>query len=189
MRRVLVCVAALAALGVAELDAQQCRSRHGRTECRDRSRNWVVMVREESSRPVPQFGVRGGYDFEGEVGSAGAQLRVPVFPELLVVPSADVFFGGDRTDWQINGDLVVRPAALAGLYGGFGVALTSRDTVPFELDDEGGTELGVNLLVGLESGRIRRTTLRPFAEARWTRIDDAFPFRLVAGFNVPIAGR
>jgi hypothetical protein len=187
MKRILVCAAALAILVVPELEAQQCRTRAGRTECRDRSRNWVVMVRSESARPVPQFGVRGGYDFEAENGTAGAQVRVPLARQLLVVPSADVFFGGDGTDWQLNGDVVVQPTALGGLYGGFGVALTNRDPDP--LDDGDDTEVGVNLLVGLESGRIRRTTLRPFAEARWTGLDDDFPFRLVAGFNVPIAGR
>lgn len=195
MTRTLVCLAALAMLGTQALEAQQCRTRGNRTECHDRSRRWVV-VHDRDRSPSPwesaQFGVRGGYDFEEDVGSAGAQLRIPLVPQLLLVPSADVFFGDDDEDggaaeWQLNGDLVLRPAELGGVYGGVGVAFMNRDD-PEDLDeDDEETEVGYNLLLGLESGRFGGTSLRPFVEARWTGVDDYLPFRLVAGFNVPIS--
>lgn len=189
MRRLLVCLAVMAAVGVQDL-AAQCRTRGNRTECRDRSRTWVVVRERQAprARPGPQFGVRGGYDFEEDVGSAGAQLRIPVVAQLLVVPSADVFFG-DGASWQLNGDLALRPDDLAGVYGGVGVALLNRDD-PEGPDDDRETEVGYNLFLGLESGRFRGTSVRPFVEARWTGVDDDVPFRLAAGFNVPIsAGR
>ena len=50
---------------------------------------------------------------EEDVGSAGAQLRIPVVPQLLLGPSADVFFGDDAPEWQVNGDLVIRPVGLS----------------------------------------------------------------------------
>ena len=196
MRRTLVCLAVLAMAGTQALEAQDCRTRGRRTECRDRSRTWVVVHdRDERRSPweAAQFGVRGGYDFEEDMGSAGAQLRIPLVPQLLVVPSADVFFGDDEdeargaAEWQLNADLVLRPAELGGVYGGVGVAFMDRDD-PEDLDeDDDETEVGYNLLLGLESGRLGGTSLRPFVEARWTGVEDYLPFRLVAGFNVPIS--
>ncbi|HEX2189515.1 MAG TPA: hypothetical protein VHG51_11485 [Longimicrobiaceae bacterium] len=187
MTRSLVCLALLALAGPQVLEAQECRTRGNRTECRDRSRSWVVVTDRSPSRwEAARFGVRGGYDFEEGVGSAGAQLRIPVVPQLLLVPSADVFFDDGPSEWQLNADLMLRPDDLAGLYGGVGAALLSRDD-PDEPGDETDTEVGYNLFVGLESGRVRGTSLRPFVEARWTGVDDYVPFRLVAGFNVPIS--
>lgn len=197
MTRTLVCLAMLAVLGTQALEAQECRTRNRRTECRDRSRTWVVVHDRSASRSpweAAQFGVRGGYDFEEDVGSAGAQLRIPVVPQLLLVPSADVFFGdggdeGGGAEWQLNGDLALRPAELGGVYGGMGVAFLNRDGVEDEDgEDDDGTEVGYNLFLGLESGRVGGTRLRPFVEARWTGVDDYTPFRLTAGFNVPISG-
>jgi len=188
MIRLLVCLAVLTVVGVQDLSAQ-CRTRGNRTECRDRSRTWVV-VHERTEDRAAQFGVRGGYDFDAEAGSAGAQFRVPVVSQLLVLPSADVYFGSGGAEWQLNADLALRPDDLAGLYGGIGAALLNRDPDPDDLDDDDGTQVGFNLFVGMESGRIRGTRVRPFVEARWTGVNDDFPFRLVAGFNVPIsAGR
>lgn len=188
MRRTLVCLAMLALAGTQALEAQECRTRGGRTECRDRSRTWVVVTERSQSRwESTQFGVRGGYDFQEDAGSAGAQLRVPLAPQLLLVPSADVFFGDGPSDWQLNGDLMIRPEDLAGLYGGVGVALLSRDD-PADPAEDRETRVGFNLFAGLESGRVRGTSLRPFVEARWTGVEDYFPFRLAAGFNVPISG-
>ncbi|HEX2094739.1 MAG TPA: hypothetical protein VHG28_20210 [Longimicrobiaceae bacterium] len=191
MRHWPVCLFLLLLLGAQSLEAQ-CSRLSGRRyrECRER------MERSNRSRsftvePV-QFGVRGGYDFEEDVGLAGAQIRIPLAPQIAVSPSADVFFGddedGDGTEWQLNADLLVRPYALGGLYGGIGVAFMNRDFDPDDFDEDSETEVGYNLLVGIESGPLSGSTLRPFAEARWTGIDDYIPFRLVAGFNVPISG-
>ncbi len=160
------------------------RERERRREAerrRDRERSRMVWGWGEPA----QFGVRGGYDFEEEAGSAGAQLRIPLASMLSFAPSADVFFDAP-TEWQINTDVLLRPAALGGVYGGIGAGFVNRD---FDDDGDNGTEAGLNLIVGIESGRVRNTVVRPFAEARWTTVDDYDAFRLVAGFNVPISGR
>ena len=210
-----VCLlAALLALGATEAAAQtrcyiwrdgrrvECDDDRERERNRDRERRREEERRREREREraqerarsqrlfgwaePAQFGVRGGYDFEEDAGMAGAQLRIPVAHFLTFAPSGDVFFGDAGNDWQINADALVRPAALGGLYGGIGAAFLNRE---FDALGDGDTEVGLNLILGLESGRIRNTTLRPFVEGRWTTVEDYDAFRLAAGFNVPISGR
>jgi hypothetical protein len=166
-----------------ERERERRREAERRRE-RERERTRTVIVWGGRGDPA-QFGVRGGYDFEEDVGTAGAQLRIPLAPGLALAPSADVFFNDSPTEWQINADLLLRPAALGGLYGGFGAAFLNRD---FELEDDSDTEVGLNLILGLESGRIRNTSVRPFVEGRWTTVEDYDAFRLAAGINVPISG-
>jgi|GEM_PF-841015 len=182
-------------LGAQGLDAQ-CRDSRGRRDrdCRDRDHDrqrsrTVVVHRTSSSHAAVQFGVRGGYDFRDEVGSGGAQFRVPLVPQVALSPSADVFFGDEGPDWQLNADLLFRPHVLAGVYGGIGAALVNREVEGFrdgDRDDDE-TEAGVNLVAGMEGGRVSGSTLRPFVELRWTLMEDDSPFRLVAGFNVPVS--
>jgi hypothetical protein len=160
---------------------EERRRERERERARDRARSHGLFGWAEPA----QFGVRGGYDFEDDAGMAGAQLRIPLGYFLTLAPSGDVFFGDSPNEWQINTDLLVRPLALGGLYGGIGAAFLNRE---FDLDDSE-TEVGLNLILGLESGRIRNTTLRPFVEGRWTTVEDYDAFRLAAGFNVPISGR
>jgi len=186
MRRIWLGAIALTLLVADDLAAQRgCRS-----VGRGRSRVTVCTGEHGGRRAGPvEFGVRGGYDFEEDGGMAGAQLRVPVIRQLAIVPSADVFFDNDdaaASEWQLNLDAVLRPDALAGLYLGAGVGFLNRDFVDDEAEDNE-TETGFNLLVGLDGGRIGSTSLRPFAEGRWTSVDDYDAFRLVAGFNVPIS--
>ena len=141
--------------------------------------------RDDGRRGAVEFGVRGGYDFDSEVGSAGAQVRVPLIRQLLLVPSGDVFFAddGEGADWQLNVDLVAKPDELAGLYGGIGAAFMKLD---FDGDQDEEVEAGYNLLAGIEGGSVLRTRVRPFVEARWSFVDEFDPFRLVAGINVPV---
>ena len=179
----------------------QCDDERERERNRDRERRREEERRREREREraqeharnqrlfgwfePAQFGIRGGYDFEEDAGMAGAQFRIPVAHYLAFAPSADVFFGDAGNDWQINADALVRPPALGGLYGGFGAAFLNRE---FDVLGEDETEVGLNLILGLESGRIRNTSVRPFVEGRWTTVEDYDAFRLVAGINVPISG-
>ena len=197
-------LAALLVLGAGEAAAQsrcyiwrdgrrvQCPEDDDRRD-RERRRDEERRRREEASRRAirrftnepASFGVRGGYDFQEDAGIAGAQFRIPVARGLAFSPSADVSFTDSETDWQVNTDALIRPPALSGLYGGLGAAFihTSLDEIsPAE------TSVGLNLILGLESGRIRDTTIRPFVEGRWTLVEDYDAFRLSAGFNVPVAG-
>jgi hypothetical protein len=164
--RALICLIVLCCFAVQDANAQ--RRRH-----RDQA-------------PI-EFGIRGGYDFDSDVGSAGTQVRIPLMRQLLVVPSADVFFGDDEDEagpqWQLNADAVVAPDEFGGVYFGAGAAFADRD---FDFDGDTELEAGYNLLVGIAARSIFDTRARPFAEARWTGVEDEHPFRLVAGVNVPI---
>ena len=177
----IVMMAALLGLAAAQEAEAQCRYRDRHGECRERRES--RGERRGWGSPV-EFGVRGGYDFEEETALAGAQLRVPLASQLLLSPSFDVFFDDARTQWQLNGDLVLRPHRLAGVYGGLGVAFLNGD---FEGSGDSDTEVGLNVLVGLEGSWVGGTTVRPFAEGRWTNVDDYDVFRLSAGINVPVS--
>jgi opacity protein-like surface antigen len=180
-----VLVLATSAAG-AEAQRTRCwRVRDGRvTRCE--TDDHVRVRRRHMQQPV-ELGVRGGYDFEADGGTFGAHLRVPVAGPVSVVPSMDLSLDDDGPAWQANADLVVRPPNLAGLYAGIGAGFVHLHD---EVEDEDETEVGLNVLVGLDGGRIAETRLRPFAEGRWTRIDDERDaFRLVAGFSVAVSGR
>lgn len=137
------------------------------------------------SVPTLTAGLRGGYDFDVEAWSAGAQIGVALRPRLVLAPSGDLFFRDGRTDWQVNGDLVLRPRPHGLIYGGGGVAAVHRASDGAE--DEADTRVGANAFVGLSTpGLRRRARVRPFVEARWTFVDGESPFRLAFGLNVPL---
>jgi hypothetical protein len=175
MKRLLVCGFMLALFGVQAVEAQRKPPRASQRYHREQVSRRVTPV---------EFGVRGGYDFDEEAGSAGAQLRIPLAREIHLVPSGDVFFADSRTEWQLNADLTFRPDGLGGLYGGVGAAFVNRDFEPGSQD----TRVGYNLLVGLSGGWFGGTTVQPFVEARWTDVEEYSPFRFVAGINVPVTG-
>jgi hypothetical protein len=171
--RALLCLAILLAAGVQTADAQ-CIGRW----CRDGDRH-----RRTQRAGPPELGVRGGYDFGDDSAMAGVQVRIPIIPQLFLLPSADVFFDDSPSEWQANLDLAVRPRALGGIYGGAGVAFLDRE---FTVGEDGETQVGYNIFAGLDGGQILETRLRPYVEARWSGVDDYEPFRLVVGGNVPL---
>lgn len=169
----LLCLAIMLVMGAETLEAQ-CRG----SRCRDRDRHRMV----QRAGP-PELGVRGGYDFGDDSAMAGLQVRIPIIPQLLLLPSADVFFDDSPSEWQANLDLAVRPRTLGGVYGGAGVAFLDRE---FTVGADRETQVGYNLFAGLDGGRILDTRLRPYVEARWSGVDDYDAFRLVVGGNVPV---
>ncbi len=143
-------------------------------------------------RALPEFGVRGGYDFDTNSGSLGADFRLPVGRRGLfaLAPSGDLFFNSPGHDWQLNLDGELR-APMVGLYGGGGAALI-RHAFGGPLEGPGGpglpsereTKAGWNLFAGLEPSF---APIRPFVETRWTFQGDHYSaFRLTAGLHVPI---
>jgi hypothetical protein len=187
MRRTTFCLMALMLMGAVSAQAQQCRRYiNGRVVVcsHDRDRDREHRRRGWDRGPV-EFGIRGGYDFEDDQGSAGAQIRIPVVRQFAVAPSFDVFLGDPGATWQFNADGIIKPYALGGVYLGGGAAVLRRE---FDVLDEEETKVGWNLLAGIDAGRVGGSALRPFAEGRWTGVDDFTGFRLVAGFNVPISG-
>jgi len=188
MRRTTVCLIALLAVGAVQAQAQdRCRRYvNGRVVVCSRDRDEHDReYRRRWGRDAVVFGVRGGFDFEDDQASAGAQIRVPVVHQFAVAPSFDVFLGDEGANWQFNADGIIKPDMLGGLYIGGGAAVLRREFDPVEGEE---TKLGWNALVGIDAQRIADTSLRPFAEGRWTGVGDFSSFRLVAGFNVPISG-
>ena len=155
-------------------DAQRRRHRH---RDRDRAEWW------EGRGPV-EFGVRAGNDFEEDVGSAGAQLRIPLVRQLLLVPSGDVFFGDARDGVAAQR----RPDGAAGAArrplrrGRRG--LRAARLRPRRRRRR--WSAGYNLVLGMGGGRLLDTRVQPFAEGRWTDMDHYQPFRLVVGIDVPV---
>jgi hypothetical protein len=154
--------------GAAAAEAQQ-EDRPTREERRQRFAAAVA---------VPTVGVRASYDLDDRHFGIGGQAQIPLGTVLRFVPSMDVFFG-DETTWQANGDVAL---SLLLLRAGGGIALVDARRV-----DGDGTEVGLNLFVGVQGPR-PRARVRPFAEARWTLLPDDTLFRLAAGVNVPIRG-
>lgn len=157
----------------------QCRRTWWGRDCRDDDHR----RERRGARSAVEFGVRGGYDFSSDAGTAGAQLRVPLAAGLSVVPSADVWLTDSAVDWQANADLALRPRALGGLYGGGGAAFVRGS---FGLDDDTETETGYNLFLGLAGREVASTRVKPFAEGRWTTVNDDTAFRLSLGIDVPV---
>jgi hypothetical protein len=159
-----------AAVDVAE--AQRRGDRPSREEIRER------MARHRVA-PVPMLGVRGAYEFDTHEFGLGAQAELPLGRVLRFVPSGEIHFG-DESYWQANADVAV---SLLLLRAGGGLALvdgTRSGTA------DGDPQLGLNLFAGVQSPPRRGSWARPFAEARWTFLEEETPFRLVAGVNVPI---
>lgn len=159
----LLVLLAFVAVGLAGL-SRDAHAQRGR-------RRRVVQVR----RP-PELGVRAGYDFDVDHFSFGGQLRVPArVLELLL--SGDGYVEPGTNPYQLNADLVLRFRRLSPLYAGGGVGFFHHVT----------TDVGPNIVVGLEPPR-RRSAIRPYAEGRWTFLDNARPFRFVFGVNL-VLGR
>ena len=131
------------------------------------------------SGPV-SIGPRVGRDFENHAWSVGGQVSVPLGRNLELRPSGDLFFPRDGdTGWQANGDAAIHLGQGGGLYAGGGVA--------FAHPGGGGTKTGYNLFFGLSTSP-PDDRLKPFAELRWTFVNDTSPFRLALGFNYRLGG-
>ena len=120
-------------------------------------------------------GARVGRDFENHAWSLGGQISVPVGRRFELRPSGDFFFPRDGdTGWQANGDAAIHIGQGGGLYAGGGIALAHPGG--------GETKTGYNLFFGLSTAAPSER-MKPFAEFRWTFVDDTSPFRLALGFN------
>jgi hypothetical protein len=128
--------------------------------------------------PGPEFtaGVRAGRDFENHAWSLGGQVGIRLKDRLEIRPSGDYFFG-DRTPfrWQLNGDATITFGPGRSIYGGGGVAFVK--VLPLDKVKTGYNGFfGLNLAPASARGR-------PFAEFRWTWVNDTSPFRLVLGLS------
>jgi hypothetical protein len=136
------------------------------------------VVRRGSASPV-ELGPRGGYDWDGDTFTAGAQLRIPLWrrSRFTLAPSGDLYNDGTTADWQANVDLLVSPGPRGGFYAGLGFSWIE--------DGREKRERAVNQVLGLHmplgSGRTRS-----YLEARWTELNRDTVFRVVFGINVAL---
>jgi len=121
-------------------------------------------------------GPRGGRDFENHAWSLGGQFGLRFRDRFEIRPSGDYFFG-DETPfrWQLNADGTLTFGPGRSIYGGGGAAFVKVRPL-----DE--VKTGYNIFFGLNLAKPEARS-RPFAEFRWTWVNDTSPFRMVVGFN------
>jgi len=131
--------------------------------------------------PVFTAGVRGGRDFEDHAWSLGGQVGIRLQDRVEVRPSGDWFFG-DRTPfrWQLNGDATITFGPGRSIYAGGGAAFVK--VIPLDK-----VKTGYNGFFGLNFAPPSART-RPFAEFRWTWVNDTSPFRAVVGVSYRLGG-
>ncbi|MCU0646162.1 MAG: hypothetical protein MUC94_18130 [bacterium] len=129
-------------------------------------------------KPAASVGLRIGNDFKHDQYLVGAHFWLPVGLFWNFIPSADYYFtDNDFKRWQFNGDVVFKPRPRGSLYFGGGVAVEY-----LTLDDR--TDVGGNVLVGLEFRGRRKTPITPYIQARWTFLDENREyFSLLGGIN------
>ena len=127
------------------------------------------------------LGIRTGYDYNADAWSLGGQIILPLGGRrggIQIIPSGDIFFITDNNhDWQLNLDAALK---LPLFHIGAGIAYLNRD---FSGNNEDDTKSGTNLFIGI-SPPGRRLPVFPFAEARWTFVEDERLFRIAVGINI-----
>lgn len=129
-------------------------------------------------------GMRIGYNFDAEEVLLGGSLTVPMTSRIWFYPSLEIYTPDRGNRIGFNGDVKIhlpRASATApAFYAGGGIGVQNRNVGEFS-----NTDLGVNLLFGLESiiGWIH-----PFGEAR-VLLYDRSQFVILAGVNVTLGSR
>ncbi len=128
-------------------------------------------------QPTSSIGLRVGNDFKHDQYFVGVHFWLPIGIFWEFVPSADYYFTGhDAKRWQFNGDLIFKPRPVGPLYFGGGLAVQY-------LTGDKETDLGGNVLVGLEFGGFRKPVMYPYIQARWTFLEGKEYFSLLGGIN------
>lgn len=122
------------------------------------------------------LGPQIGYNFDAEAVVIGAQFSAPIGRHLEFYPSFNYYLVDVGTLWAVNGDVKFRMPAegVDWLYLGGGLNLTG-----FSFGGSSNTDVGFNLLAGIES---RRGNVHPFGEFRLT-VGDGSSAQLVGGLN------
>ena len=127
-------------------------------------------------------GARLGYNFHTREALLSANLTVPMASRVEFYPSLDVYTPDRGNKIGFNGDVkVLLPASGSyNLYAGGGLGIVNRN-----VGDVSNTDVGVNLLFGIES---RLGRIHPFGEARILLHDDT-QLVLLAGVNFTLGAR
>ncbi len=127
-------------------------------------------------------GGRVGYNFDTREVMFSANLTVPMTSRVEFYPSLDVYAPDRGNRIGYNGDVKVMFPMTSGpqFYAGGGVGVVNRTVADFS-----DTDVGLNLLLGLES---RSGWIHPFVEGK-VLVHDQSQFQLIGGLNLTIGGR
>lgn len=124
-------------------------------------------------------GARVGYDFQAREVMLSANLTVPMASRVEFYPSLDIYTPERGNKIGFNGDVKVSFPTNPGpqFYLGGGVGVVNRTVGDFS-----NTDVGANLLMGLES---RSGWVHPFVEGR-VLLHDRSSFNLIGGINLTL---
>ncbi len=139
----------------------------------------LVMATSAGAQGSTHVGARIGYNFRTEEAILSANLTVPMTNRVEFYPSVDIYTPETGTRMGFNGDLKVLFPMSPGpqFYVGGGVGVLNRTEGDFS-----NTDVGANLLMGLES---RSGWIHPFAEGK-VLLHDRSQFQLIGGLNLTI---
>ena len=124
-------------------------------------------------------GGRVGYNFDTREVMFSANLTVPMTSRVEFYPSIDIYAPDQGNRIGYNGDVKVSFPMTSGprFYAGGGLGVVSRTVGDFS-----NTDVGANLLLGLES---RTGWVHPFVEGK-VLLHDNSQFQLIGGLNLTI---
>jgi hypothetical protein len=127
-------------------------------------------------------GMRLGYNITHEEVLLSANLTVPMARRFEFYPSIDIYTPARGNRIAFNGDVKVMFPMSSGpqFYAGGGLGIVNRNEGDFS-----NTNLGVNLLFGLES---RIGWMHPFAEGK-VLLHDRTQVQLIGGINLTLGPR
>lgn len=142
----------------------------------------LALATSAGAQRSAHVGARVGYNFRTEEAILSANLTVPMTSRVEFYPSLDIYTPDHGTRMGFNGDVKVSFPMNPGpqFYVGGGVGVVNRTE-----DDFSDTDVGANLLMGLES---RSGWIHPFAEGK-VLLHDRSQFQLIGGLNLTIGGR
>jgi hypothetical protein len=118
------------------------------------------------------FGLHGGYNFDIEEGSIGAQLHLPLTSSIELYPSFDYYFVNSGSLLGFSGDLKFRTPGTP-LYFGGGLNV---------LHSSGNSDTGFDLFGGFET---RYGQTHPYVEGR-ALFHNGSAFQVLFGINVTL---
>ena len=124
-------------------------------------------------------GARLGYNFDTREALLSANLTVPMASRVEFYPSLDVYTPDRGNKIGFNGDVKVLFPMSPGpqFYAGGGLGVVNRTVGDFS-----NTDVGVNLLMGIES---RMGWIHPFVEGK-VLLHDRSSLNLIGGFNLTL---
>ena len=136
----------------------------------------VISSTSAVAQAATHVGARLGFNTDTREAVLGLNLTVPISTRIEFYPSIDLYVPDRGNKVGFNGDVKVLLPYRSGLqlFGGGGVGIVNRNEGDFS-----NTDVGINLLFGLES-RVGR--IHPFGEARILLHDDT-QLVLLAGVN------